>query len=314
MVNKVYTTALIITIGIVILLLFTYDLLNQPREVKDTDKLIKIKGTIIVIPSHVLDAILVKYKNLMIKYSKSEVDINILVLENIKQNLASHISAKYGIKFSLNPMELEKYIMNQGIPMSNDYDEDLVGGIDMTDTGKNLGIIIWYLEKLIWINKKNSNIEIPLSLEDIDKLSQENPTILVPIAENSDFKYLPMDLPEHIRLPTKSTPQKCSSLRNNLDNFLSYSPNEFDSEQYNEKNKNKQEALSSWNNRPQRNTIISHPSEDEYKPNENIKLNPYISYAGYDLSFSLNKEDNIRLNQKQELTDLWDHLENKFLE
>jgi hypothetical protein len=112
-------------------------------------------------------------------------------------------------------------------------------------------------------------------------------------------------------------------LRNNLQNYISDSAaqdleNVFPvGDDGNQKAKNMREASASW----QKNNIfrmadISHTHEDAFDDSDNRLQHQKISYAGYDLPLKLMKDElNNRnnSNQKQSLTDSWDHLEQQFL-
>jgi hypothetical protein len=123
---------------------------------KNTDKYIKTKNQVIRVPHYVLEALLVKYQNRLINQAKNRLDIDPKLLQDVENSLSEHMRSKYGIKFNLCPLELENYILSRGVPQSNIYDDDLVGGVDLSSTGKSIGIIIWYLEKIILFNSTNT--------------------------------------------------------------------------------------------------------------------------------------------------------------
>ena len=330
MVNYVYSSAVAITIGILLISIFTFKTYNADHKISiGGHKYIKTRDQVISVPQHVLEALLIKYRNRLINKANSDVNINPDLLNEVKESLAKHIQLKYGIKYNLYPIELDKYILNQGMPKTDIYDDELVGGVDLSSTTHSLGIIIWYLEKIILENRNNKQtIEIPLILEKVDEVlavAQPVSPLSQHIYDSSFNNSVPsvidiMDDGEQWRLPTKASPKKCSAtLRNNLQNYISDSSaqdieNVFSvGDDVNMKAKNMRKASANW----QKNNIfrmadVSHTRDDLFVDSHNPQLHQNILYADYDLPLKLMKDDlNNRTydNQKQTLTDSWDYLE-----
>lgn len=337
MINNIYSSAVAITIGILILSIFTFKTYHSEPHLRISGghKYIKTKDQVISVPHHILEALLVKYRDRLINKANSNIHIDCNLLDEVNESLAQHVYLKYGIKYDLYPIEMDKYLLNQGLTKTNIYDDELVGGVDFHSTTNSLGVIIWYLERILLENRNNKHtVEIPLILEKVDEIlatmhlkdvSLYNLEIKTSLSKCSTPAVIDIiDSNEQWRLPTKSNPKECSkTLRNNLQNYISDSAAQ-DMESIlsvgndgNQKAKNHREALSSW----QKNNIfrmaeVSHTRDGGFGDNDNREMHQKVSYAGYDLPLKLMKDERnnkLNNNQKQSLTDSWDYLENQFL-
>lgn len=332
--NEAYSSAVAITISVLIIGLFVFNYVQSPPE-SSSKKLIKVGDQVINVPHHVLDAILSKYRNRLILHSKLGGELDADALLAAEKSLTEHVRTKYGIELSEHPMELEKYVLNQGVPQSSIYDDELVGGQDLSATGRSLGTIVWLLEQIIIQNRTHSGtIEIPLVLEKIEVILAATPTKPNPqlpwpscdAATPASTCNVPpvvvdvLDSREQWRRPTKASPKFCSALlRNNLGDYLSDSAAQdlySDGAECALKSKNTREASAGWQSSLlNRMSATSHTCENEFDETD-TRIGANVAYAGYELPLRMMKQDMANRaapNQKQALTDSWDFLEQEFL-
>jgi hypothetical protein len=320
--DKKYISSVITVICMLMLFLIVFSLSSGSKQLDYKENYIKINNNVISVPNYLLSALLYKYRNRLINYSQIQDNLDYSKLLDIERSLSNHIYFKYKIKFDMNPVVLEKYIINQGIPQKNNYDNELTGGYELSDKNKCLGKIVWLLEQLIILNKTSDNIEIPINLENIDNMLENpiyNPRIINHVPEDMPLDTIvEIDEPQQWRKPSKSTPIECSkNLRNNLQNYISDSAcNDI----YNDditsviKNKISKDTANGWEPtllKEMSNTTQPRGIEFTESNNRFIKQEP--SYKNHNLSLSLMKYDSKLNNHKQSLTIAWDYLENEFL-
>lgn len=342
MVDSAYILVVVILISIFLVYIFTQYTGDQLSLPMNTYKYIKTKDDIISVPHDVLDATLARYRNMLIRHCNSGYHVDDKIIRKLKDSLASHVKIKYGIEYKLFPDELEIYILNLGVRQSNQYDAELVGGIDLSDSAKSLGIIIWYLERIAMNNKNNPHtIEVPFCIQDLDDLVnmglQKNdisaeikmckllPDGIAPELLTPDLgSYGMTDVPDKFETARRSVgnaPIKCSeTLRSNLHDYISdsaaqaYHRENMGAGNVSSKTQNAREASANWRNiNHSRMADTSHDRDDEFGESNNRDLGPYLSYANYNLSMGLMRRDfaNRRDNQKQEIGDDWSHIEDQ---
>jgi hypothetical protein len=328
MVDNSYTASVFVALLVVAMCIVIYKVANSPiRTDSDNTNYIKIKGKLISVPKDIYDAMLSKYTHKLISIAKKNTNINMNLLNQIERTLEQHIQYKYGIKFTLYPNELDNYIINLGIPQSNKYDGELVGGVDMDDKTRKIGVIIWYLETIMIRSKNLTVIEIPVILDEIDNIDTQDIKKSNKIFEQVEERSIPIDVVDMIdrkefRVPIKSAPKKCSNLRYDLMNYISDSAaqdwdNIFAGDETNQKAKNTREAAAGW----QKTNIFrmadtTHARDGVFGDSHNRQHNPIFNYAGYDLPLKMMKDEQLNKptrNQKQSLTDDWNYLEEQFL-
>jgi hypothetical protein len=373
MIDSAYIYVVLILVCIFLIYIYTRHGSLKVAGSAKYHKYIKKQDDVVSIPHHMLETILARYRTMLIDCCNSranaiddsrsdsvendhfgsisaiEHNLNLHNLRQIQNALAMHIKIKYGVKYNLYPDQLEKYIIDQGVKQTNKYDAELIGGIDLTDKARALGIIIWYIEQLVLHNKNNPDtIEIPLCLDDLDRVIDHTIYANKKAYSSVATKYLDtlpdgieVELPADrldlygmhdlygirdapdptlcIRKPLGCSPKECSSiLRNNTRDYLSdnaaqpvHRENLGAGNVY-YKYKNAKEAKSNWRNiNHSRLADISHLSDPEFGDSDNRDLGPHLSYANYDLSIGLMRRDNStrHTSEKQSLTDVWDHLE-----
>jgi hypothetical protein len=321
--NSSYVSSIIIILSILILCLFIFNFSVKSKEIEYKENYIKINDNIITIPNYMLDSLLSKYRNRLINCSKENNNLDYYKLLDIEKSLSDYVYIKFNIKFSMNPLDIEKYILNQGIPSKGIYDDELVGGNELSEINICLGKIIWLLEQLIIMNKNNSNIDIPVDLQKIDtllnhqlpkpRILESNPSDIMPI--NTVIEY---DEPEQWRKPIKSTPSLCSNnLRNNLYSYISDSAaNDIydDDMSVSIKNKTHKDTINGWNlNSINQMTDTTHSQQNEFSESNNRFIKQQPAYKDHNLSLKLMKHDIDLNNEKKSLTNAWDYLENSFL-
>lgn len=121
MIDSAYILVVIILICIFLFNIFT--LYSSDTELPPPSatphKYIKTKDHIISIPHDVLDAMLSRYRNMLIRHCNSGFKIDATQLQKIQKSLAAHVKTKYGVVYKLFPDELEIYILNLGVRQSN---------------------------------------------------------------------------------------------------------------------------------------------------------------------------------------------------
>jgi hypothetical protein len=335
MINRIYVLGVGAVVGIFLVFLFIINTQTSnvsPSTRSASARYVKISDNIVDMPLHVLEGILAQYRNRIIRLSHKDVDVDLSQLDRVKNELSRHVFIKYGIQYDLNPTQLENYILDLGIRSSNSYDDELVGGVDISGPARTLGIIVWYIEQICILNRNNTDaIEVPLVLEHMEKLmSDVTPTSVksdpyiwmahdksaydakdylegardVPIAPLYGVTDV-VDPKEQWRIPVGGKPKPCSrKLRTNLHDYLSDAAAtdvhavSMGAGNVYYKAQNTKEAIAGWNGAHDlsRNVDTSHLNEDDFDMNDNRWRGPYMQFAEYRLALDAMRDD--RLNNK----------------
>lgn len=336
MVNHIYVLGVGVVVGIFLVFLFIMNTQRSsatpPPTRSSSSRYVKVSDNIIDMPLHVLEGMLAQYRNRMVNLSHKDVDIDPTQLNKVKDELSRHVYIRYGITYDLDPNQLEKYILDLGIRNSNNYDEELIGGIDIDNSARTLGIIVWYIEQICMLNKNNDgSIEVPLVLEHMDKLMNGvRPSIVKSdpymwlahdksaydandySADNDETQFAPLygvndvvDPKEQWRIPVGGKPKPCSRrLRNNLHDYLSDAAAtdghavSMGAGNVYYKAQNMKEAIAGWNDAYDlsRSVDVSHLNEGEFDSNDNRWRGPYMQFAEYRLALDAMRDD--RFNNK----------------